>query len=381
MDFIDVVVLGKKTKRMKVLCIIDSLGSGGAQRQIINLALGLKKNGHEVFLLVFYSEFNFFREQLINFGIPIFELHKKKGFSIKFLLKFVSFLNEKKVDSVISFLLDVNLYTISAAVLSKKRFRLIVSDRSNIKLEKNMFISFFKRLIYFKADYVTANSYIHSAWLKNFFWLKSRVKTIYNGYDINRLNENQFINNSYEFDFLVVGRIDPNKNGLRLLQAVILYYSKYGISLKIAWAGRVGNDLDSANYFKKINALLDQNPAVKANWKWLGERDDIPLLLSKASALIHVSYYEGLPNAVCEAIVFGKPIVISDVCDNSILVEHKVRGMLCNPNSHISICEAIHDFMTLSAIERKVMADNAFEFAKKNLSLNNMVMQYESLLI
>ena len=33
---------------MRILCVIDSLGSGGAQRQMVNLAVGFKSKGHQV---------------------------------------------------------------------------------------------------------------------------------------------------------------------------------------------------------------------------------------------------------------------------------------------------------------------------------------------
>lgn len=33
---------------MKILCVIDSLGSGGAQRQLVSLAKGFKEKGNEV---------------------------------------------------------------------------------------------------------------------------------------------------------------------------------------------------------------------------------------------------------------------------------------------------------------------------------------------
>src|SRR5512143_263914 len=35
---------------MNLLCVIDNLGTGGAQRQILNLAVGLHRRGHEVSL-------------------------------------------------------------------------------------------------------------------------------------------------------------------------------------------------------------------------------------------------------------------------------------------------------------------------------------------
>lgn len=40
---------------MKILCVIDCLGSGGAQRQLVNLATAFKEKGHEVSFLVYHS--------------------------------------------------------------------------------------------------------------------------------------------------------------------------------------------------------------------------------------------------------------------------------------------------------------------------------------
>jgi len=55
---------------MKLLCVIDSLGSGGAQRQIVELAKGFKKKGHRVQFLT-YHDINFFKPQLDRIDIPV----------------------------------------------------------------------------------------------------------------------------------------------------------------------------------------------------------------------------------------------------------------------------------------------------------------------
>jgi len=38
---------------MIILCVIDTLGSGGAQRQLVNIAIGFKERGHTVSFLVY----------------------------------------------------------------------------------------------------------------------------------------------------------------------------------------------------------------------------------------------------------------------------------------------------------------------------------------
>ena len=49
---------------MKILCVINSLRPGGAQRQLVNLGIGFKEKGHEVSFLA-YHNVNFYTTELI----------------------------------------------------------------------------------------------------------------------------------------------------------------------------------------------------------------------------------------------------------------------------------------------------------------------------
>ena len=49
---------------MSILLVIDHLGSGGSQRQLVNLALGLQSKGHEVSIFVYHPQIDFFEREL-----------------------------------------------------------------------------------------------------------------------------------------------------------------------------------------------------------------------------------------------------------------------------------------------------------------------------
>jgi len=55
---------------MKLLFVIDNLGSGGAQRQMINLARELKTRGHHVEFFVYYPH-DHYLPLLDEVGIPV----------------------------------------------------------------------------------------------------------------------------------------------------------------------------------------------------------------------------------------------------------------------------------------------------------------------
>lgn len=53
------------------------------------------------------------------------------------------------------------------------------------------------------------------------------------------------------------------------------------------------------------------------------------------------SLYEGFPNALCEAMSCGLPIVASNICDNPDIVEDGVNGFLFDPLSIVDIADKI----------------------------------------
>lgn len=53
---------------MKILCIIDSLGSGGAQRQLVGLARLLKEHLFEV-KLIWYHSIDFYQSYLDEYEV------------------------------------------------------------------------------------------------------------------------------------------------------------------------------------------------------------------------------------------------------------------------------------------------------------------------
>ena len=56
---------------MKILIVIDTLASGGAQKLKVQLAKGLLNRNHEVEMCIYDSNYPFYERQLRNAGIKI----------------------------------------------------------------------------------------------------------------------------------------------------------------------------------------------------------------------------------------------------------------------------------------------------------------------
>ncbi len=366
---------------MKILCVIDHFGSGGTQRQMVNLACGLKKRGHDVEVFIYFPQYSFFYSQVEASNIPIYEYPKGRGFSFGILRKLISLIQKNQYEIVVSFLNSPNVYA-ELSCLFAPFAQFVVSERSSHHSDKSVIGALFRRNLHRLANCVVTNSVKHRDWLNaKHVWIKGRCTTIYNGVDTS------FFKNQPKLPFapedirlIGVGRVGFEKNLLNLIKGLRLFYDNNGWLPSISWVGRQAETTRlGQTYCQQVDELLDALPEVKGLWSWLGERSDIPALLSSHQALIHSSFYEGLPNAICEALAAGRPVLASDVSDNSVLVSEGERGFLFDPNQPESIADAIKKLVNLSTDDWINFSRNAREYAEANLGIEKMVKAYEAL--
>ena len=118
---------------------------------------------------------------------------------------------------------------------------------------------------------------------------------------------------------------------------------------------------------------------MRRHWQWLGLQRDIPTLLRGYHALVHPSLYEGTPNAICEALAAGRPVLASDVCDHPLLVAEGKRGFLFDPKAPESIVAALARLAGLGVEAWRALGRNARDYAEAELGIELMVSRYEAL--
>jgi len=121
---------------------------------------------------------------------------------------------------------------------------------------------------------------------------------------------------------LFVGRIHPEKNlGVLLRQLAALPPAvRESFELQIAGDGAERPELE----------VLAGQLGLSAQVRWLGwqPKEAVPALYRSADALVNPSQYEGMPNAVLEAMATGLPILASDVPGNRSVVVPGETGIL-----------------------------------------------------
>ncbi|HSY05811.1 MAG TPA: glycosyltransferase family 4 protein [Steroidobacteraceae bacterium] len=366
---------------MKVLLVIDHFGSGGAQRQMVELACGLGRRGHAVEMFVYFPHLDFFRGRLDQQHITVHEHPKGATGPAGVLAKLATVMRRGRFDVVLSFLSTANIYAELARVAALGT-RLVVSERTSYHDDKSAPGALLRRLLHLLADRVVANSETQAAWLRGRAWLRGKVACIYNGVDLQAFRPHETLPPSARsLRLLGVGRIGPEKNLLGLIAALTRFEEKFGYLPEVAWAGPRDESPAGRRYGEQLDAMLARHPAVQRHWRWLGLQRDVPALLRECHALVHPSFYEGAPNAICEALAAGRPVLASNVCDHPRLVAEGMRGFLFDPGSPESIVATIARLSALEADAWRAFGHNARRYAEAELGIDRMVGRYEELLL
>lgn len=322
---------------MRIACIIDSLGSGGAQRQMVKLAKEFKKKGLLVEIFVYHAQ-NFYSEELKEANIPVNLYGASNPLKRIFVLR--KAIRQFKPNGVLSFLQVPNLIAILAG-FPIKSWKVVVGERSTDYSILKSFKRRFFRLLYVFADKVVANSYANIELVRkiNPILAKDKTAVLYNMLDEDEWGNIQKKIDSKEFTLAIAASHQYNKNLKGLILGVSLLSILEKNRLRVMWYGDQRGD----NSYKEGRALIDELNLTKI-FNFKPATNHIKDEFCKANAIGLFSFREGLPNSICEGMMLSKVILASNVSDNSRFIK---ADYLCNPYSSKSIAELISKAMSL----------------------------------
>jgi sugar transferase (PEP-CTERM/EpsH1 system associated) len=168
-----------------------------------------------------------------------------------------------------------------------------------------------------------------------------------------------------------IGSLKPVKNQQMLLDALVkLKQSRPLNKLKVLFVG-VGNDLHALKSFVIENNLAD-------DVAFLGNRHDIPQLLSLMDILVSTSISEGLSNVFLEAMSSGIPVISSNHFGASQIIKHAQNGFLIKPGDIDALSCRIEQLMLDKQLCKK-MGTCARNIILQEYSMEKMISSYEQL--
>ena len=362
---------------MRILCVIDSLGPGGAQRQLVGLAISFKKNGNEVSFLTYHPT-DFYKSLLDQEQIEVYIV--QEGNYVKRAFKMRKLIRRGNYDVVLSFLAAANLIC-ELAGLPFKKWKLVVGERS---ADPNILVS--RKLRTFRwfhifADFVVANSYKNIELVRNINPLLSdkKCKVIYNMIDTETWKPSlEHIPTEGEKIRIVVAASHmyyKNLNGL--IEGIRCLSEREKSKLRIDWYGNnIKPPYLDGSYLHGLSKI--QEYGLEDIFNFHEATHFILEKMQNADVVGLFSFFEGLPNVVCEGMALAKVIISSDVSDISLFLSNK--NMLFNPNSPSSITESIRYVMSFD--KSKLIAEGKKNrlIALQNFSKDQIVASYLNLM-
>lgn len=358
---------------MRITFLIESLGSGGAERQLCLLATELKRRGHDIQVATYAPG---------NFYAPLLEYAKVDHVflggngTMQWVSRIRRFLRNNNQDVVLAFLGSSASYA-ELAALPYRRWGLVVSERG-AKPSLSKGTKRLRKIFHLLADAVTTNSHTNRLMLEaEIPALQSRVITIYNAVDLDRFKPGNPVCNKGKIQLVVASKFNENKNVLRTIEAIDLVRNKHrDVLVSVDW---FGNTTDDRRLWQLCRDAIKQR-RLEGHFRVHEVTQDIVSQYQQADAVLLPSLHEGLPNTVCEGMACGKPILMSDVCDAGNLVRENENGFLFSPEYPSHIAEAIYKFSLMTPQERLAMGERNRELAEKYFDLRKFADIYESVL-
>ena len=344
---------------------INAIHEGGAERVLVNLAHQFALQDNECILTTsFVDNWEYPIGENVKriscFEKPIKGAIKRNYLLIKKLHKLVK---QEKPDVLISFMAEPNFRALIATKGLKTKN--IISIRNDPNKEYGNFLfRFLAKRLYRKADGVVFQTEDAKNWFSQKIQRKSKV--IYNQVDERFFSENF---QGKRKDIVSVGRLTAQKNQKILIEAFALIADKIEDNLIIYGEGNLRNELEELIKQKGL-----QNRVFLP-----GMIQNVPETIKGVKVFVLPSDYEGMPNALMEAMALGLPCISTDCpCGGPrMLIQNGNNGVLVPVNDVASLSEAIYKIVSMKKEEREKFGEKAKETAK-NFAPNVVFEQWES---
>lgn len=330
---------------MKIMFCLGSMTKGGAERVIANLSNYLVKTDDISIVVTPPGKSSYRLDDKIDYRTLDSSSTKKSNIlirTLKRIKKLNKIIKEINPDVIVSLLPEPS-YRVMLATFFDKR-KVIISVRNDPKVEYNSFLK--KTLM--KFLYSRANGFIFQTEEAKSFFSKNIQK---NSIIIPNPINSDFINDVYtgkrNNNIVSVGRLTSQKNHKNLIQAFCQLNKKYNeYELHIYGDGELKEELEKQ--------IKESNIEDKVFLE--GNVDNIKTHIYNAKMFVLSSDYEGMPNALMEAMALGIPCISTDCpCGGpSFLIKNGENGILVNVNDIDALEKAMTDLIEDNSKAKKI---------------------------
>lgn len=363
----------------RVLYTIDSFAVGGAQRQLLELVRHLDKERYRVAVCPLW-DIPDLDALYCQTGVEIVRIHKRFSADASVAFRLAQWIRRFQPHVVHTWLFTGSLWGRLAALLARSPV-VIASERSVRPAGYDSLpVRFFSKALIGCTDAITANSQVGIDALHKQGYAAGKTRLIFNGVDTHRfspsiaararLAERQKL--GLPADAVVIGmvaRLSYPKDQPALLRALArLLHRGENIYGLIVGSGPARDSL----------LALANELGIAGRVVFAGQQKDVAPFLSTMDVFVLSSFWEGMPNAVLEAMAMGLPVVATDVAGTAEAVLENDTGFLVSPGDVDALVEKLSYLMHDTDVRTR-MGGAARQRAEQVFSLEQMVIQTTAL--
>lgn len=367
---------------MHLVFAIDHLGSGGAQRQAVEIAAFLRAEaGLRVSVLV-YRDLDFHAPRLREAGVEVALLPKAFKFDPRQPGRIGAWLRERHADVVHAFMLRPALWMLAAARSMNRRGRpaLVAAERSSL-IATGLRQHCMQRIVYRGADAVTANAESVAREITRKLGVPpERVHYIPNGirlddWDRQAAGEAPFALEPGRFHLALVGGLRREKNHGLVLEALSRLPEPERADLRVWFIGAESGGHGIAECIRReivergLGAIVRIEPPTRS----------IAAVMRRLDGILLPSAYEGFPNVALEGMASGVPVIASPVGDVPNLLADGETGFVLERIDAESLIHALRRLRDLTAEERAALGARARRVVEERYAMSAIARRHLAL--
>ncbi len=378
-------------KPIHVLHVIETLGRGGAERQLVDVVCRMNRTRFVNTVCHLYERDDL-KSELTAAGVNVVGLQlKSRRDGVKAIARLCRLLREGDFSVVHTWLYDADIFGRLAGWLT--RVPLVVSSLQNSWYEPQGMngshihprkLALVRTLDAWtgklsRARFVASSAFVKQSTVKHLGLREESVDVVYNAVDPQafepsdgqRLEDLRRSLNLHDCSpiLICVARLVPQKGQTYLIEAMPTILRKFP-SVRLLLVGRG----DEERRLKALAARLN----VESHVQFLGQRNDVKDLLQLSDVFVFPSLCaEGLPVAVLEAMAMRLPCVAWRVAPNPELIEPGASGFLVEPRRPEELAKAICALTEQPDLSRR-MGERGRAIVEEKFNLRRTVKQLES---
>lgn len=316
------------TQRKDILHLIISLERGGFETALLRMLPHLQEDfTHTIITLQKPGVMApLFEEK----GIKVFCLEQKSLFDLSSYFRLVKLVRSQKPALILTYLFHADAvgrcflqFFVSCKVIS--------SLGTTYNFKRYWPARLFERLSKYLADGYIANApRVREVYMQRFGVDPKKIWVMPCGLDIGPLEKTPASDSlrteigvrKEDFIIICVANLHINKGHRFLLEAFEQFSRQYPDSKLFI----VGEGEERAALINQIQKYTSKDKVF-----FLGRRPDVPALLALSQVFVLPTFFEGLSNAIMEAMAARVLVITTDIPENRQLIIHQETGLLCPP--------------------------------------------------